>query len=60
MGGEFVGIGVKFYMYKDSVAIIQPIANSLQQSRIKLSDHILYADKTKYFGRKGAFRIVCF
>jgi carboxyl-terminal processing protease len=27
MKGDFVGIGVSFYMYKDSVAIIQPIAN---------------------------------
>jgi carboxyl-terminal processing protease len=24
MKGDFVGIGVSFYMYKDSVAIIQP------------------------------------
>jgi carboxyl-terminal processing protease len=27
MKGDFVGIGVNFYMYKDSVAIIRPIEN---------------------------------
>jgi carboxyl-terminal processing protease len=29
MKGDFVGIGVNFYMYKDSVAIIRPIEWSL-------------------------------
>ena len=53
MRGEFVGIGVSFYMYKDSVAIIQPIANGPSaKAGIKAGDRILYADKTKLFGRK--------
>jgi carboxyl-terminal processing protease len=53
MKGDFVGIGVSFYMYKDSVAIIQPIANGPSaKAGIKAGDRILYADKTKLFGRK--------
>ena len=53
MKGDFVGIGVSFYMYKDSVAIIQPIANGPSaKAGIKAGDRILYADKTKLYGRK--------
>jgi carboxyl-terminal processing protease len=33
MKGDFVGIGVNFYMYKDSVAIIRPIENGPSKSR---------------------------
>ena len=53
MKGDFVGIGVSFYMYKDSVAIIKPVANGPSaKAGIKPGDRILYADKTKLFGRK--------
>ncbi len=53
MKGDFVGIGVSFYMYKDSVAIIKPVANGPSaKAGIKAGDRILYADKTKLFGRK--------
>jgi carboxyl-terminal processing protease len=53
MRGEFVGIGVNFYMYKDSLAIIKPIENGpSEKAGIKSGDRILYADKTKLFGRK--------
>lgn len=53
MRGEFVGIGVNFYMYKDSVAIIKPIENGPSaKAGIQSGDRILYADKTKLFGRK--------
>jgi carboxyl-terminal processing protease len=41
MKGDFVGIGVSFYMYKDSVAIIQPIANGPSaKAGIKAGDRI--------------------
>jgi carboxyl-terminal processing protease len=41
MKGDFVGIGVSFYMYKDSVAIIQPIANGPSaKAGIKRGDRI--------------------
>jgi hypothetical protein len=33
MKGDFVGIGVNFYMYKDSVAIIRPIENGPSAKR---------------------------
>ncbi|WP_396168360.1 S41 family peptidase [Flavobacterium sp.] len=53
MRGEFVGIGVNFYMYKDSVAIIKPVENGpSEKAGIKSGDRILYADKTKLYGRK--------
>lgn len=53
MKGDFVGIGVNFYMYKDSVAIIKPVANGPSaKAGIMAGDRILYADKTKLFGRK--------
>lgn len=51
--GNFVGIGVNFYMFKDSVAIIKPLENGpSEKAGIKAGDRILYADKTKLFGRK--------
>ena len=53
MRGDFVGIGVNFYMYKDSLAIIKPIENGpSEKAGIQSGDRILYADKTKLFGRK--------
>lgn len=53
MRGDFVGIGVNFYMYKDSVAIIKTVENGpSEKAGIQAGDRILYADKTKLFGRK--------
>jgi carboxyl-terminal processing protease len=53
MKGDFVGIGVNFYMLKDSVAIVKIIENGPSaKAGIKAGDRILYADKTKLFGRK--------
>ncbi len=53
MQGNFVGIGVSFYMYKDSVAVIQPVANSpSEKAGIMSGDRILYANNYKLFGRK--------
>ena len=53
MKGDFVGIGVNFYMYKDSVAVIKPIPGGpSERAGIKPGDRILYADNSKLFGRK--------
>ena len=53
MEGNFVGIGVNFYMYKDSVAVIKPVADGPSaKAGIESGDRILYADKTKLYGRK--------
>ncbi|MEZ4839304.1 S41 family peptidase [Flavobacterium sp.] len=53
MRGDFVGIGVNFYMYKDSVAVIKPLQGGpSEKAGIKSGDRILYANKYKLFGRK--------
>ena len=53
MKGDFVGIGISFYMFKDSVAVINPVKNGPSaRAGIKAGDRILYANKTKLFGRK--------
>lgn len=53
MRGDFVGIGVNFYMYNDSVAVIKPLENGpSEKAGIKPGDRILYAGKDKLFGRK--------
>ena len=53
MKGNFVGIGVNFYMYKDSVAVIKPVADGPSaKAGVESGDRILFADKTKLYGRK--------
>jgi carboxyl-terminal processing protease len=53
MNGSFVGIGVNFYMYKDSLAVIKPIKNGpADKAKIIAGDRILYADHHKLFGKK--------
>jgi carboxyl-terminal processing protease len=53
MRGDFVGIGVNFYMYKDSVAVIKPIPGGpSDKAGIKPGDRILFANNDKLFGRK--------
>lgn len=51
MRGNFVGIGVSFYVYKDSIAVIRAIeGGSAEKAGIKGGDRILYADGKKLFG----------
>lgn len=53
MKGDFVGIGINFYMYNDSVAVINPVKNGPSaKAGIKAGDRILYVNKKKLFGRK--------
>lgn len=53
MKGDFVGIGVNFYMLNDSVAVVKTLENGPSaKAGIKPGDRILYADKVKLFGRK--------
>ena len=53
MKGNFVGIGINFYMFKDSVAVIKPLENGpSEKAGIKAGDRILYADNVKLYGRK--------
>lgn len=51
MRGNFVGIGVSFYVYKDSIAVIRAIeGGSAARAGIQGGDRILYADGQKLFG----------
>ena len=53
MKGDFVGIGVNFYMYNDTVTVVKPLENGpAEKAGILSGDRILYAGKTKLFGRK--------
>lgn len=51
MKGDFVGIGVSFYMYKDTISIIRAIENGPSFLKgLKAGDRILMADKDTLFG----------
>ncbi len=51
MRGNFVGIGISFYPYNDSIAVIRAIKGGPAESAgIKGGDRILYADGKKLFG----------
>lgn len=53
MKGDFVGIGVNFYMYNDSVAVIKPVKDGpSEKAGIIAGDRILYANKYRLFGKK--------
>ena len=53
MKGDFVGIGVNFYILNDTVAIVKPVKGGpSEKAGIKSGDRILYANKEKLFGRK--------
>ena len=53
MKGDFVGIGINFYMFKDTVAVIKPIPDGpSEKAGILAGDRILYADKSRLFGKK--------
>ena len=53
MKGDFVGVGINFYMYNDSLAVINTIENGpSQKAGILAGDRILYAGKSKIYGRK--------
>lgn len=52
MKGDFVGIGVNFYMYKDSLAVIKPTPNGPSEKvGILAGDRILFAGKTQLFDK---------
>jgi carboxyl-terminal processing protease len=52
MKGDFVGIGVNFYMYKDSLAVIKPTSNGpSEKAGILAGDRILFAGKTQLFDK---------
>ncbi|MBO0331058.1 S41 family peptidase [[Muricauda] lutisoli] len=53
MKGDFAGIGVSFYMYRDTITVIRTIKNGPSYiSGIKPGDRILMADRDTLFGRR--------
>ena len=53
MKGDFVGIGINFYLHKDTVVFIKPIKNGpSDKAGIKSGDRILFADKFQLFNKK--------
>ncbi len=51
MRGNFIGIGISFYMYRDSIAVIRTISDGpAEKAGIKAGDRIIYADGKKLFG----------
>lgn len=53
MKGGFVGIGVNFYAYNDTIAVIKSIENGpAEKAGVKPGDRILYANNFKLFGKK--------
>jgi len=55
MKGDFAGIGVSFYMYRDTITVIRTIKNGPSYiGGIKPGDRILMADKDTLYGRSIA------
>ncbi|GLU43072.1 S41 family peptidase [Allomuricauda sp. NBRC 101325] len=53
MKGDFAGIGVSFYMYKDTITVIRTIKNGPSYiSGIKPGDRILMAGSDTLFGKR--------
>ncbi len=53
MKGDFVGIGVSFYTYKDTIAVIRAIENGPSaKAGIQGGDRILMADDDTLYGNK--------
>ncbi|MEL4307175.1 S41 family peptidase [Joostella sp. CR20] len=52
MKGDFVGVGISFYMYKDTLSVIKPIKDGPSiKAGIKAGDRILVADNDTLFGK---------
>ena len=52
MKGDFVGIGINFYMHKDTLSVVNIVDDGpSQKAGIKPGDKILFAGKDKLFGR---------
>ena len=53
MNGKFVGVGIQFLMYKDSLTVSKVIPNGPSfKAGIKAGDRILLADKDTLYGKK--------
>lgn len=53
MNGRFVGVGIHFYMYKDTLAVIRSVEGSDAAAKgIRLGDRILNANNDTIFGKR--------
>lgn len=53
MKGDFVGIGISFYMYRDTITVIRTIKNGpSHMSGIKPGDRILVANHDTLYGKR--------
>ena len=53
MRGDFVGIGIHYFMFNDTLTVIRPLEGGpSDKAGLKAGDRILFADKVKLFGRK--------
>ncbi|GFZ91003.1 peptidase S41 [Aquaticitalea lipolytica] len=53
MKGDFVGIGVSFYTYRDTITVIRPTEGGpSEKAGIKSGDRIIVADGDSIFGRQ--------
>lgn len=53
MKGDFVGIGVSFYTYKDTIVVIRPLSGGpSEKAGIKSGDRIIMADGDSIFGHQ--------
>jgi carboxyl-terminal processing protease len=53
MKGDFVGVGVNFYTYKDTIAVIRTVKGGpSEKAGIKPGDRILMADGDSIFGKE--------
>ncbi len=52
MRGNFVGIGINFYMYKDTLTVIRTVEDGpSEKAGLKAGDRILIADNDTIFGK---------
>ncbi len=52
MKGDFVGIGVSFYTYRDTITVIRPVdGGPSEKAGIKSGDRIIMADGDSIFGK---------
>ncbi|MDO4728716.1 MAG: S41 family peptidase [Bacteroidota bacterium] len=54
MKGNFVGIGVNFYLFKDTLTVVKTIKGGPSEiAGIRAGDRILYVDNDTVFGKKA-------
>lgn len=53
MDGDFIGVGIQYFIYRDTVAVIRTIKDGpSEKAGLKPGDRILYANNTALFGLK--------